>query len=469
MSRVILGGGITGLSSAYYLSKNLPSQPTILVEASDRLGGWIKSDIVNDKLIFEQSARTLRPGGPNGINTLSMIEDLGISDQILPITIRHPATRNRMIYSNGRLHSLPSSISSMFTTQPPFSKPLIRYLMQDLVAVKKTVKDESIYNFVNRRFGTEFADYLISPLVSGICAGDAKEISVRFLMKTLFEYEQEHGSISKGIIRNVFTKSNKSELQGLSLKAKKEKWQIYSFKKGLETLPKAMSDYIKKRQVNILLNSRCNQLEFLHDGVLLHFGNGQSLKTSHVVSSIPSESLGSILRGQHPVLANLLSDIKSVTVGVVNLCYKGNIIKNPGFGFLIPPKENLPILGVIYDSCSFPRSDDTVLTVMMGGWWFTDLFGKNPHEDVLLQTAREQVGNILGILEKPTHSKVKILKNCIPQYVVGHSEKIDKVQIYISEHKLPLSICGASYFGVGVNDVIMSAKNAVNNLLSTSH
>lgn len=288
-------------------------------------------------------------------------------------------------------------------------------------------------------------------------------------MKRLFEYEQEHGSILRGIVRNVFKNVKTNELEGLALKAKKERWQIYSFKDGLETLPKAMYEYIKKYKVDVLLNSRCNRLEFDSDGVLLHFENKQRLRTSHVVSSIPSKSLGLILQNQHPELASFLCDIKNVTVGVVNLCYKGNFIKNPGFGFLVPPKENLPILGVIYDSCSFPRSDDTVLTVMMGGWWFEELFGKNPHEDILLQTAKEQVTNILGISKEPIHFKVSILKNSIPQYVVGHSEKIDKIQNYISEHKLPISICGASYFGIGVNDVIMSAKNTVDNLLNSNN
>lgn len=470
MSKVILGGGISGLSSAYYLSKALPNQPAILVEASNRLGGWIKSNIINDKFIFEQGPRTIRPGGPLGLNTLSVIEDLGITNQIIPITSTHPAASNRMVYVNGQLHSLPSTLLSIFTTQPPFSKPLIMHLMRDLFAVKKPVEDESIYDFVNRRFGKEFADYVISPLICGICAGDAKEVSVRFLMKTLFEYEQKYGSVSRGLARNIFKRPKKvAELKGLALRAKTERWKIYSFESGLETLPKAMGDYIRQCGVDVLLDSKCNRLEFTQDEAVLHFENGRTLKTSYVISSIPSESLGTVLQNQHPELSNLLYDIKSVTVGVVNLCYKGDLIKKPGFGFLIPPQENIPVLGVIYDSCSFRRSDDTVLTVMMGGRWFEQLFGENPSEDCLLQTAKEQLGIILGIREEPIHFKVNILRKCIPQYVVGHGKKIDKIQDYIRRNKLPLAICGASYYGVGVNDTIMSAKNTVNKFIEINH
>ncbi|KAJ8917138.1 hypothetical protein NQ315_012630 [Exocentrus adspersus] len=464
MSKIILGGGISGLSAAYYLSKTLPKHPVTLVEASNRVGGWIKSFKPTNEVIFEQGPRTIRPTGPPGANTLSLIEDLGLTDQVLPITASHPAASNRMVYVEGKLHSLPSSIVSLFTTQKPFTKPMVRYLMRDLYAARKRVEDESIYDFTSRRFGEEFAEYLIAPLICGVCAGDAKEVSVKFLMKKQFEYEQAYGSISKGLLRNVFQASKPEALQGLALRARKERWRIYSFGNGMETLPEALSGYITKQGIGVVLNSKCTRLEFVQNEAQLHFGESKTLKTNHVISSIPSASLGEVVKHQHPRLAELLTSIKSVNVAVVNLHYKGQLIRRPGFGFLVPPKENVPILGVIYDSCCFPRSKDTVLTVMMGGKWFEQLFGEDPSEDYLLQVARGQLHTILGIKQEPVHFKVSILQKCIPQYVVGHDEKVREIQEYIDTNKLPLSVCGASYHGVGVNDVILSAKKVVRNL-----
>ncbi|KAJ8973512.1 hypothetical protein NQ317_000440 [Molorchus minor] len=461
MTKVILGGGLTGLSAAYYLLKRIPNQKVTLVESSHRLGGWIKSNVLDNEVIFEQGPRTIRPQGKPGANTLSLIDDLGLSSKITPILASHPAAQNRMIYVNGKLFTLPSGLFSLFKKQPPFSKSFIRYFAQDFFSPKKTVSDESIYDFACRRFGQEFADYLISALICGICAGNSKEISVKFLMKQFFEYEQRYGSVLKGVANNLFKRKENVELKGLALRAKKEKWSVYSFINGLETLPQSLENYIRRNNVDIQLNSRCNQLEMSDNGLILHFENGAHLKSDHLISSIPAESLAKLTERQHPHFSKLLTNIPSVSVCVVNLCYPGKLLTREGFGFLVPPKEQLPILGIIYDSCCFSRSNDTVLTVMMGGYWFEQFFGKNPEENVLLQTAKEQVKAILGIRQEPAQFKVNILHKCIPQYVVGHEDNLNGINRYINENKLPISLCGASFYGVGVNDVILSARNAV--------
>lgn len=101
---------------------------------------------------------------------------------------------------------------------------------------------------------------------------------------------------------------------------------------------------------------------------------------------------------------------------------------------------------------------------MLGGAWFEKYFGTSSTEDHLLSVALNQVKSILNIKATPISSNVAILKDCIPQYIVGHNERVDRIKNYISEHKLPLYLCGASYEGVGVNDVIYSAKKAVSSI-----
>ncbi|XP_056632207.1 protoporphyrinogen oxidase [Diorhabda sublineata] len=463
MSAIILGGGLSGLSAAYYLLRKSPKYQIALLEASNRLGGWIKSNSVDNNIIFEEGPRTIRPHGPAASNTLSLIEDIGLIKDVIPIYSNHPAAKNRMIYVNKQLHFLPSSIGGLFKTLPPFSKPLVSFLLQDMFAVKKDVKDDSIYEFTKRRFGEEMADNLISAMICGICAGNSREISVNFLMKTLFEYEQRYGNIYKGLLMNAFKRKNGNVLKGLALKAKKERWNFYSFKNGLESLTKALDCSIKN-DVSIELNSKCNKLEISRDGVVVELESGKSLTAPKVISTISSESLGKLLESQHPELAMFLNRIKSVTVAVVNVYYNKPLLKHEGFGFLVPPKEKLPILGVTYDSSCFPKGDNTVLTVMMGGAWFEQLFGKHPDKERIFKIALEQLKLILGINETPVQFKVSILENCIPQYRVGHNENLGYINKYIDDKKLPLSLCGSSYYGVGVNDVILSAKNAVEKL-----
>lgn len=470
MSSAVVGGGLSGLSAAHYLRKTFPKNAVSVYEASNRLGGWIKSNTVENNIIFEEGPRTIRPIGAPAQNTLQLIEELNLKEQVVPI-VAQGASARRMIYANGALHCLPNSITGLFKRQAPFSKSIIRFFLQDIFARKKTVKDESIHDFVSRRFGLEFADYIISPLICGICAGNSKEISVNFLMKNLFEYEQKYGNISTGLVNNFFNKkakTDKSQTIGdceLVSRAKKERWSSYSFENGLETLPRALENRLKNN-VSIELNSKCVELDLNPDqNVHLQFSSGKNVSANHVVASLPAGKLGALVQKQHPELSEMLYKIQSVNVAVVNLQYNKKVISKEAFGFLVPPKEELPILGVIYDSCCFPSGDNTVLTVMMGGAWFEKYFGTNPDEDTLLKIAKDQLKHILDIKEEPTQYKVNILIKCIPQYEVGHNENLENIKEYIKKKNLPLYLCGASYYGVGINDVILSAKTAVEEIL----
>lgn len=464
----ILGGGLGGLSAGYYLLKNnLTNNNNLklfLLEATNYCGGWIKSIKTKD-YTFELGPRTIRPRGMTGLNTLNMMQDLGLSEHIVPIKPDHPAAKNRMIYVNNNLHLLPSSLKGVFQTNRPFSKPLIYALFNDIRQPNKLMDDDSIYNFVERRFGKEIADYAISPMICGICAGDAKEISVKFLMKTLFEWEQAHGGVVKGLMRSLFKSNSDKELEltDLAKKAQEEKWNVYTIRGGLETFPQMMQKYLGENDVDIRFNEKIDEIEFIDSStVTLKDKAGKKIEASHVYSSIPSYSLANLVQKQHPELANDLRNIPFVTVGIVNLYFdsKEDLI-TPAFGFLVPPIENSPILGVVFDSCCLPDQNGTVLTVMLGGKWFKEKFGPNITEKQLLDIALKEINLILNIKDKPSAHNVKILDSCIPQYVVGHYERVDKIRQYINDKNLPISLIGCSYDGVGINDVIYSAKTQV--------
>jgi oxygen-dependent protoporphyrinogen oxidase len=406
-----------------------------------------------------------------GENTLALIEDLGLVSKVVPIPHDHPAAQNRLIYVNKTLYALPSSnIRSVFVTQPPFTKPVISALFHDLKAAKKLVKDESMYDFVERRLGKEIAEYAVCPLVGGTCAGDAKEISVKFLMKSLFEAEQAHGSIVKGMIMNVIRRKSNSPFQTkceLFKRAVKEKWSVWSLDGGLELLPETLTSRIKNQQADLLLASPCEEIIF-QTGKAAVKVQGNVFECDHVISSIPAKQLAPLVAEQHPELGEELSSIPTVTVAVVNLQFKGRVLRQDAFGLLVPSSENVPILGIVFDTCCFPKGDNTVLTVMMGGRWFEHFFGEDPTPDTLLNTAVQHVQSILHISSAPEAQNVSLLTNCIPQYVVGHHERIERITAYVNNHNLPLSLVGASYNGIGINDVILSARTAVENLIKDS-
>lgn len=466
MPITVLGAGIGGLSAAHYIKKRT-LKPITILEASDRVGGWINSHQYDEGFIFEAGPRTIRPRGIPGANTLELIEEIGLSKSVIPINSKHVAARNRMIYAKGQLCLLPSSIAGIFKKSPPFSESLAKIVMRDWKeGTYEKKEDESIYDFVKRRFGPELADYAISPMICGICAGNAKEISVNFLMKDIFAKEQKYGGIIKGVVMSALKREGEKKrnpviLQKLANRAKDEGWSIYSMDGGLEIFPRKLAVYLQRREVKIKLHSECEKIEFQKDGAVEVMCEGEITDTGYVVSSIPSYKLATTVQEQHPILAKHLTSIPYVDVAVINFQYNDpTLIKQPGFGVLIPPIENLPILGIIFDSCCFDMPNHTVLTVMMGGHWFQKLFGDDPDPASLTKIAQENIERILGISSEPNLTNVNILRKCIPQYTIGHVKRVKAIRDYIREHKLPLGVCGASYDGVGVNDVILSARTA---------
>ncbi|KAH8330800.1 hypothetical protein KR067_007456 [Drosophila pandora] len=468
MTTAVLGGGLSGLSAGYYLLRRF-GKPLTIYEAAPRVGGWVRSEFRKDRgFIFESGPRTIRPVGVPGANTLELVEELKLD--VKPITRSHVAARNRMLYAKGQLCMLPNSPKGLFGVLPPFTKPLYKALLRDLVTRSTPAKleDESIYSFAERRFGKEIADYAISPMICGICAGDARQISVRFLMEGLFEKEQKYGGVLKGSLIARFKGKVDEGKEGLFAQgqpklysqAVQEKWAMYGLTGGLEILPRTMRKYLGERDVNVQLSNECKNLTFGNSGVRMTVKDAD-VPVDHIVCSLPAHKLAPLVKVQHPSLSAQLLDIPYVDVVVVNMQFQGQLLKQDGFGLLVPPVEKLPILGVIFDSCCFDMGGNTVLTVMMGGHWFDKWFGDRPSQKQILDLATHHVQEILGIRDDPKFSRVHTLHKCIPQYTVGHKRRVDSIRKYLKTYKLPLSLCGAAYDGVGINDVILSARRQV--------
>jgi len=418
MSVTILGGGIAGLSSAFYLAirNNIPI--VRLYEASSRVSGWINSENHNG-YYFESSARTLRPRGITGNTTLELIQLLGLESQVVPITSDRVAGKFRLTWAKNQLSVVTpendNDLKLLFSSEPSDT--------------------ESIYDFTVKRFNKDLADYVISPMVSGICAGDAKEISASFLVKgkTSAPFEQVE----------------------LYKKARNERWSFYSLEGGMETLPKAIADNLSQKPgVDLKLNSECKNIHFESDGTVKVTINDEVKTTSHVISALPGYRLAPLIEHQHPQLANELKELKNADVAIVNLHYSSeDILKEKGFGVFSPPTEMSPVLGIIFDSWCFDMKG-TTLSVMLGG----KAFNKFSDEKALLEESLKQVKEILKISEQPDNSKVTIMGNSFPQYTVGHYARLERIKNYIASNKLPLSLCGQSYDGIGINEVIMSSK-----------
>ncbi|XP_071841904.1 protoporphyrinogen oxidase-like [Apostichopus japonicus] len=468
VENIILGGGISGLSAAFYLKTlGRESEKILLLEGSSRLGGWLHSCKTEDGSVHELGTRSIRVTGLVGKNTLDMVDTLNLETSLLPVTSAHPAVSNRFLYAEGKIHKLPASLSSLFRRSEPLSKSLAVLLAREPFRRKVPVDDESLHSFFERRFGLEFATYLVDAFCRGIFAGKSSELSIKSCFPHLFEIEQKYGSLILGSLLSKREGDSSVGNSPLVKRATAERWLSWSMKAGLQELPDRLGSYLTEKDVQISTDTPCRRIEFKDKVARIHTKD-KVLETERLFCSLPSTNLAPLLAPEHSDLAKSLSEIPSATVAVVNLEFQGSVLPLQGFGYLVPSCEPSNVLGVVFDSCTFPEHDTPVrettrMTCMMGGEWFEELFG-DPEvvcKDKLLLTALESIKAHLNIHEKPIYSNVSVHRDCIPQYTIGHSKRLDSIHDYIQNHKLPLTLLGSSYHGVSVNDCIYNARKAV--------
>ncbi|XP_052000173.1 protoporphyrinogen oxidase [Xyrauchen texanus] len=468
----VLGGGIGGLSACHHLSKSPNVSKVVLLEGGGRCGGWLSTTRREDGAVFEHGPRGVRPAGAVGRNTLNMVSELGLESEILPITKDHVASKNRYLYVKGQLHKMPSGLGGVLRTIPPFSHPIVQSVLKEMLISKGKEQDESVHGFVSRRLGSELADIAIDSLCRGVFAGDCRQLSVRSCFPPLYEAEQAWGSIVLGMLIGSGG-GHKVVPCELAKRASEESWTQWSLKRGMQSLPEALEDTLRRRErVDLHHQANVKSLNMDGRGWEIKLEDGSCLKADHVISALPATALASVLPPAAQPLSEELRSIASVTVAVVNLEYEGFILPVTGFGHLVPSSEEPGVLGVVYDSVPFPQHNrsggpTTRLTVMMGGAWFEQTFGNLDAvtKQMLLDRAIQTVTAHLGVSSSPVWNLVALLKNCIPQYQLGHWQRLEKMRQYISNHNLPLTLVGASYDGVSVNDVIFSGRTAAEGLV----
>ena len=430
---VILGAGISGLSLGWFLK----DQNIIILEKGSRSGGWLES-IDQDGFLFEQGPRSCRPSGA-GTQTLQLIEELNLQDQVI---VGNRNAKKRYLWSDAKLRRL----NPLTLLLKPF---LWKGIWKDLRSPRTVNEDESIYDFFSRRFGTEIAHKLIDPMATGIYAGDIRQLSLRSCFPSFWENEQKHGSL----IRAAFTNKEKPNLSPFIQNMQKH--SLFSFQNGMKTLTETLSSELKNK---IQLNKEVKSLEFQSDGARILLSNGEEITADHVYSTLPANSLASIIPNP---LSEKLKQFQNTSVSVVNLGYRKNVLPKQGFGYLIPSQEKEEILGVVWDSSAFPEqnrnSEETRLTVMIGGAHMQHFHDYS--ESDFIQMSLRAISKHLGIQKHPDSSAIKLAPDSIPQYQVGHFNQIRALEPLTPKR---LTLLGTSFYGVAVNDCIAKAYQVAN-------
>ncbi|KAI8826849.1 uncharacterized protein EV422DRAFT_552259 [Fimicolochytrium jonesii] len=520
---VILGAGISGLSAAWYLARYagaaaatraLPPLKITVVEKQPRVGGWVQTLRNNgdDGDVFELGPRTLRPVGVPGATTLEMVHKLNLQPHLLTTSKTSPAALNRYIYAQNSLHHLPTSpLDLLLPWRSQSHSPLLKGILPSILR-EPFVKprppppdpetgyaDESVHSFVSRRFGVRVADNLVSAVLHGIYAGDARRLSVRSVMPVLWDAESRSGSVIRGLVapappkasvKTPFAIGDGEESAEEFIADVQKNASIYSFKGGVQTLTDALkTDLLSRNSTDVqveILQGTVDRLDLPPNPdspANVHLTSSPTpLRADHIISSLAAWDLQRLLPPTSPLIP-LLDTIKGVTVGTVNYLLRGaptTVLPVNGFGYLVPITERTPILGTVFDSCAMPvqdvRGDTTRVTVMLGGHKFSEFFGAvdkklSPETVRAIEHASEvAIHSHLQIPRLNTQGEPVVLnrytavhRDCIPQYTVGHRERLGRMHGVLVGGRM--SVCGASYGGVGVNDCVVGARDLVRGLV----
>lgn len=441
---VVVGAGISGLTVAYWLKKEGINAK--IIEANSEVGGNIKT-VSHDGFVFDT--------GPNsGLETTPLISqlvsELNLNDEFI---YANKEANKRYILRNGILHPLPLNPKDFLTTKLFSTTGKLRVLMEPFVGKSKDGYYQSVAQFVRRRLGEEFLDYVINPFVSGVFAGDPENLSVKSAFPKLYRLEKVYGGLFKGMIKGAKERKKRTE------KSKQEA-AMFSFKSGMYALIKALSENLKDQ---IFVNNKVTTLEKKDDHYvlkILHNDNTISIETESVLFTIPAYAVAEILKNKDGVLFNHLSTIYYPKVLVLNLIYKKEKIGQPldGFGFLIPEKEKKKFLGAIWNSAIFPnRGDDNYasFTLFVGGARQSNLF-ENELDEVNKSVINE-FETIMKIDEGPVSINYRLWEKAIPQYSLGYIEKEKAMDEF--EKNYPGVFLGGNYRGgISVADCIINSR-----------
>jgi oxygen-dependent protoporphyrinogen oxidase len=449
---VIIGGGVSGLSTAYRLSKLKPSVEIILLEASARFGG-----------VIETSARDgfLLEGGPDSVLSEKaaaheLFKELGLEDEILGTS---PQNRRSLIYQNGRLNPVPAgfylfspaSLPALIGTPALSFSGKMRMAGELLIPALKSGEDESVSQFIRRRFGREALERIGQPMVGGIYMADPAHLSLQAVFPKFREMEKSHGSVIRALASR---KKTENALAGAS----GPRYGLFlTLRGGMEKMTDALRSQMPGVQ---FLNSAAVQQVFPSRQKWKVVTSLGLFEADAVCSAAPAHPAAAFLESLNAELSRELRAISYESAVTVNAAYRREDIPHSlnAFGFVIPSREERKIAACSFSSIKFEgRAPEgrVLLRAFAGG-----AFGKEAGswtDAELEKNVRDELRVVLGIQKAPLFISIRRFPKSMPQYHVGHLRRVERIEQLAQSHP-GLFLTGNAYRGVGVADCIASAN-----------
>lgn len=447
----IIGAGISGLCSAYWLDK--AGYQVSIFEKSGHIGGSI---------VTEKKDGFLIDLGPNSALETSeilkeLIREIGLEDQKI---YGNEASNNRYVVRNGVLHAIPLSPVGFLKTRLFSTTAKLRLLKEPFIKPTDG-KDVSLADFVRYRLGEEFLNYAINPFVAGVYAGDPEELSTAAAFPKLYALEQNYGSFIKGAIKGGRERKKRGEVA-------KDRARLFSFLSGMNIFPNTLAEQLSGKIFTDVEISDLNKKDNGFNLSLSQDGKHSEKFFDQVLLSVPADSLAAIMNSIAPQESQMLAQIKYPPVAVVFMAFRETDInrKLDGFGFLVPKIENRQILGSIWSSTIFPErapEEFVAFTTFVGGTRQPE--NVQLDDDQLKALVLRDLDDLVGLKEDPEFIRIKRWKRAIPQYIMGYPE-IQHMFNRLEETHPGLYFAGNFRRGIGLGDSVLSAHETVQKMIA---
>ena len=471
---VIVGGGISGLATAFSLQEQatkagLPIRCTIL-ESESSWGG---------KIVTHRIGEIVTEAGPDSFLSqkhagLELCTKLGLADQLINT---NETTKKACVLYGGRLHDLPEGLLSFVPKQlGVFLRSglltwagLIRMGLEIAVPPGPRTGDESLADFLRRRFGSQAFERVLEPLMSGIYAGDAEQMSLRATFPRFFELEQQHGSVVRGMMEAKKTPS-------LPLSGHPRRTMFISLKNGLGDLVTALTQRLAQQGVELRLGCRVEALRvrshelgrWMYDLILQ---DGSAFSAESLVLATPAYVSADLLRPLTPIAGGLLDMIPYASTATIAMAFPAQAVPEAidGFGFIVPRIEGRDLIAATWTSRKWPHrapADQLLVRCYVGGVGREDILKLD--DNALTAKVRTELGDVCGIRAEPSYTEVNRWWKGMPQYTLGHLDRLAQLNAAVGRYP-GLVLTGAGYRGVGIPDCISdgvaAAERAMRDLL----
>ncbi|MBX3331539.1 MAG: protoporphyrinogen oxidase, partial [Nitrospira sp.] len=389
---------------------------------------------------------------------LDLCVKLGLTDQL--VNTNETGKKASVLYG-GRLHDLPEGLLSFVPKQlGSFFRSglltwtgLARMGLEIAVPAGPSTGDESLAAFLRRRFGVQAFERVLEPLMAGIYAGDAEQMSLRATFPRFFELEQQHGSIVRGMMAAKKAAASVSTDQA-------RRTMFVSLKNGLGDLVTALTSRLTQQGVDLRVGARVEALRvrshelgrWMYDLILQ---DGSALSADGVVLATPAYVSADLLRPLTPIAGGLLDMISYASTATIAMAFPRTLASAiEGFGFIVPRREQRHLIAATWTSLKWPYrapADQLLARCYVGGVGREDILQLD--DDALTEKVREELAAICGIRVEPNYVEVNRWRKAMPQYTLGHLDRLAQLEAAVSRYP-GLVLTGAAYRGVGIPDCI---------------